>query len=47
MDILYEQQVKDITWSVSEGQSVDDHLSLYGEEKSASIWTPTARLIKI
>lgn len=33
-----------ITWCVSEGQSIDDHLSLYGEEKSTSIWTPTARL---
>lgn len=35
-----------VTWCVSEGQSIDDHLSLHGEEKSTPVWTPTAGLYK-
>lgn len=33
-----------ITWSFTEGESVDNHFPLNREEQSAPIWTPTARL---
>lgn len=33
-----------VTWSFTEGESIDDHFSLNREEQSTPIWTPTAGL---